>query len=57
MGTEEEKGTKGDGLSGEEGRRRNTKSEMEEDDDKGNHKATQLKGNHTEGRQGERGGI
>ena len=57
MGTEEDKGTKGDGLGGEERRRRNARSEVEEDDGEGEHKATQLKGNHTEDRQGERGGI
>ena len=57
MGTEEDKGAKGDRLGDEERRRGDSKGEMEEDDDKGKHKATQLRDNHTEGRQGERGGI
>ena len=47
---EEDEGTKGKGLSDKEGRRRNAKGKVEEDDDKGKGKSTQLNGYHTEER-------
>ena len=52
VGIEEKGGTKDEGLSNEVGGRRETKGKVDEDNDEGDSKGTQLKHDHTEERHG-----